>query len=126
MANARNEFNVAGTFVREHGGPIRDTVGDTAVAITDHRSGPSGTDAEAFRSPLGCPTASDADQVTASGVSMQYPAARGDPMQKRTPYTGSIYGAKLKSPGKYGDWKCHRVPIVNGRCYCDGGATPAG
>ncbi len=26
MANARNEFNVAGTFVREHGGPIR--VGD--------------------------------------------------------------------------------------------------
>jgi hypothetical protein len=26
MTNARNEFNVAGTFVREHGGPIR--VGD--------------------------------------------------------------------------------------------------
>ena len=30
MVDARNEFDVAGTFVREHGGPIRD--GETADA----------------------------------------------------------------------------------------------
>src|SRR5712692_4144500 len=47
-------------------------------------------------------------------------------MQTRTPYTGPICGAKLKSPGKYGDWKCHRAPMANGRCYFHGGATPAG
>ena len=35
-------------------------------------------------------------------------------------------GAKLKRPGVQNDWRCHRAPMPNGKCYRHGGATPAG
>lgn len=48
-------------------------------------------------------------------------------MAKRRPQRGrKICGAKLRSPGKHGDWKCHIAPMPNGKCYRHGGATPAG
>src|SRR5262249_14243567 len=35
-------------------------------------------------------------------------------------------GAKIRSPGKYGDWKHHAPPMPNGKCRIHGGLTPAG
>lgn len=43
-----------------------------------------------------------------------------------TPETVPICGAKTRSPGKFSDYRCHRAPMPNGRCYLHGGKSLGG
>ena len=47
-------------------------------------------------------------------------------MSEETKPEQRICGAKLRSPGKYGDWLCHLAPMPNGKCYRHGGPSLGG